>query len=93
IESALVKAGIDLHDVTFFSHGATVGTNTVIENKGVRTAIVTTKGFGDLIEIRKGSRAPTNPLDMYDLQMDLPQDYVGGYSPLVERPFRFEVPE
>jgi N-methylhydantoinase A len=93
IENSLIKAGIDLHEVSFLSHGATIGANTVIENKGVRTAIVTTKGFGDLIEIRKGARAPTDPLDMYDLQMDLPQDYVGGYSPLVESPFRFEVTE
>lgn len=93
IENALIKAGVDLHEVSFLSHGATIGANTVIENKGVRTAIVTTKGFGDLIEIRKGARAPTDPLDMYDLQMDLPQDYVGGYSPLVESPFRFEVTE
>jgi len=93
IENALIKAGIDLGEVSFLSHGATVGANTVIENKGVKTAIVTTKGFRDLIEIRKGQRAPTDPLDMYDLQMDLPQDYVGGYSPLVERPLRFEVPE
>ena len=93
IENAFIKSGIDLRDVTFLSHGTTVGTNTIIENKGARTAIVTTKGFGDLIEIRKGARAPANPLDMYDLQMDLPQDYVGGYSPLVERPFCFEVTE
>ena len=55
IESALIKAGIDLHDVSFLSHGATIGANTIIQNKGVRTAIVTTKGFGDLIEIRKGA--------------------------------------
>lgn len=93
IENSLIKADIDLHEVSFLSHGATIGVNTVIENKGVRTAIVTTKGFGDLIEIRKGARAPTDPLDMYDLQMDLPQDYVGGYNPLVESPFRFEVTE
>jgi N-methylhydantoinase A len=93
IENALNKTDIDLHDVDFFCHGATVGANTIIENKGVKTAIVTSKGFRDLIEIRKGSRAPTNPLDMYDLQMDLPQDYVGGYSPLVERPLRYEIPE
>ena len=93
VEDAVIKSGIDLHEVTFLSHGTTVGANTIIENEDVRTAIVTTKGFGDLIEIRKGARAPTNPFDMYDLQMDLPQDYVGGYSPLVERPFCFEVLE
>jgi len=93
VENAIMKAGLDLNDVTFFSHGATVGINTVIQNKGVRTAIVTTKGFRDIIELRRGQRVINNPTDMYNLQMDLPQDYVGGYSPLVGRPFRFEVPE
>jgi len=93
VEEVLVKAGIDLHDVSFLSHGATVGCNTVIENKGARTAILTTKGFRDVLELRRGQRVIDKPTDMYNLQMDLPQDYVGGYSPLVERPFRFEVPE
>jgi N-methylhydantoinase A len=93
IENAIKKAGLDLQEVTFFSHGATVGINTVIQNKGVRTAIVTTEGFRDIIELRRGQRVINNPTDMYNLQMDLPQDYVGGNSPLVERPFRFEVPE
>jgi len=93
IENAIIKAGLNLHDVTFFSHGATIGINTVIQNKGVRTAIVTTKRFRDIIELRRGQRVINNPTDMYNLQMDLPQDYVGGYSPLVERPLRFEVSE
>src|SRR4030042_630111 len=93
IESAIAKAGLDLKDVIFFSHGATIGINTVIQNRGVRTAIVTTKGFRDIIELRRGQRVIHNPTDMYNLQMDLPQDYVGGYSSLVERTFRFEVPE
>ena len=93
IENAIAKAGLELKDVIFFSHGATVGINTVIQNRGVRTAIVTTKGFRDIMELRRGQRVIHNPTDMYNLQMDLPQDYVGGYSPLVERPFRFEVPE
>jgi len=93
VESVIKKSGIDLKDVTFFSHGATVGANTVIQNKGVKTAIVTTKGFRDILELRRGQRVLDRPTDMYNLQMDLPQDYVGGYSPLVERPYRFEIPE
>jgi N-methylhydantoinase A len=93
VEKVIKKSGIDLKDVTFFSHGATVGANTVIQNKGVKTAIVTTKGFRDILELRRGQRVIDRPMDMYNLQMDLPQDYVGGYSPLVERPYRFEVPE
>jgi N-methylhydantoinase A len=93
VENVIKKSGIDLKDVTFFSHGATVGANTVIQNKGVKTAIVTTKGFRDILELRRGQRVLDRPTDMYNLQMDLPQDYVGGYSPLVERPYRFEIPE
>jgi len=93
IEDCISKSSIDLRDVSFLSHGATVGANTVIQNKGVPTAIVTTKGFRDIIELRRGQRVIDRPEDMYNLQMDLPQDYVGGYHPLVERPYRFEVPE
>ena len=54
VEKVIKKSGIDLKDVTFFSHGATVGANTVIQNKGVKTAIVTTKGFRDILELRRG---------------------------------------
>ena len=90
---AIAKSGIDLKDISFFSHGATVGANAVIENKGARVAIITTKGFRDILELRRGQRVIDNPDDMYNLQMDLPQDYVGGYDPLVRRPLRFEVLE
>jgi len=93
VEDTIIKAGIDLKDVDFLSHGATVGINAVIQNKGAKTAIVTTKGFRDIIELRRGQRVIDKPSDMYNLQMDLPQDYVGGYSPLVERPLRFEISE
>lgn len=93
VANTIKKVGIDLKDVTFFSHGATVGANAVIENKGAKVAIITTKGFRDILELRRGQRVIDNPNDMYNLQMDLPQDYVGGYDPLVKRPLRFEVSE
>jgi N-methylhydantoinase A len=91
--SGVAKAGLDLSEVDFFSHGTTVGVNAVIENKGARVAIITTEGYRDALELRRGQRVIDNPDDMYNLQMDLPQDYVGGYDPLVRRPLRFEVPE
>lgn len=90
---AVAKAGIDLCSVDFFSHGTTVGVNAVIENKGARVAVIATEGFRDALELRRGQRVIDDPDDMYNLQMDLPQDYVGGYDPLVRRPLRFEVPE
>jgi N-methylhydantoinase A len=93
VMDAVSKAGIELPRVDFFSHGTTVGVNAVIENKGARVGIITTKGFRDALELRRGQRVIDNPDDMYNLQMDLPQDYVGGYDPLVRRPLRFEVPE
>ena len=77
----------------FLSHGSTVATNTVIENKGAKVAILTTKGFRDILELRRGQRVVDKITDMFDLQMDLPQDYVGGYDPLVRRTLRYEVPE
>ncbi len=93
VQDAIKKAGIDLGAVDFFSHGTTVGVNAVIENKGAKVAVITTEGFRDVLELRRGRRVIENPDDMYNLQMDLPQDYVGGYDPLVRRPLRFEVPE
>lgn len=90
---AVAKAGIDLASVDFFSHGTTVGVNAVIENEGAKVAVITTEGFRDALELRRGQRVIDDPDDMYNLQMDLPQDYVGGYDPLVRRPLRFEVPE
>jgi N-methylhydantoinase A len=93
VMDSIAKAGIDLSAVDFFSHGTTVGVNAVIENKGARVAIITTEGYRDSLELRRGQRVIDNPDDMYNLQMDLPQDYVGGYDPLVRRPLRFEVPE
>jgi N-methylhydantoinase A len=93
IVDTIVKAGINMKDVNFLSHGSTVGANTVIENKGAAVAIITTKGFRDVLELRRGQRVIDKPADMYNLQMDLPQDYVGGYDCLVKRPLRYEVSE
>lgn len=93
IINALDKLGINLADTDYFVHGSTVGINAVIQNRGAKTAIITTNGFRDILELRRGQRVLDKVEDMYNLQMDLPQDYVGGYSPLVERRARFEVRE
>ena len=58
------KAGIDMKDVPFLSHGSTVATNTVIENKGAKVAILTTEGFRDLLEMRRGQRVVDKPSDL-----------------------------
>ncbi len=61
------------------SHGTTVGTNALIEKKSGKVAIVTTKGFRDLLELGRQTR-PT----VYDMHKDHP-------TPIVDRSLRFEL--
>jgi N-methylhydantoinase A len=67
--------------VTYFGHGTTVATNALIQHRGVRTGLVTTEGFRDLLEIGRQKRP-----DLYDIQVDKPPT-------LVPRDLRLEVPE
>jgi len=50
-----------LEDCTFFAHGSTVATNTLLERKGAKVGLLTTEGFRDSLEVRRGIRA--NPWD------------------------------
>ena len=50
-----------------YVHGSTIATNTLLEGKGGRTALVTTLGFEDVLEIGRQNRA-----DLYDLQLERP---------------------
>src|SRR4249920_3625171 len=62
-------------------HGTTLVTNALIERKGAPTALLTTTGFRDAVEIGREHR-----YELYDLNLDLPK-------PLVPRHLRFDVPE
>lgn len=62
-------------------HGTTLVTNTLIERKGEKTALITTKGFRDVLEIRREKR-----YDLYDISIEMPE-------PLVPRNLRFEMQE
>ena len=66
---------------TDFIHGSTVATNALLEGKGGRTALVTTLGFEDVLEIGRQNRA-----DLYDLSMERP-------APLSPWQLRFGLPE
>lgn len=81
VQALLDEAGVDPARVGAVVHGTTLATNALIERKGARTALVTTEGFRDAIEIRHEGR-----YDMYDLLIDPP-------PPLVPRHLRREVPE
>ena len=65
----------------FFVHGSTVTINAVLERKGARTGLITTKGFRDVYEIGRGNRP-----EGYNLFFKRP-------VPLVPRDLRLEVDE
>src|SRR3569833_133465 len=51
--------------IDFIGHGTTIATNLVIEGKGALTGLITTKGFRDILELRRGWRH--DRADLYDL--------------------------
>src|ERR687888_852972 len=81
IHALLDEARTRPGEVSAVVHGTTLATNALIERKGARTALLTTDGFRDALEIGREGR-----YDMYDLFIDPP-------PPLVPRHLRREVPE
>jgi N-methylhydantoinase A len=81
LKAALSEHAIAAKDVTLLAHATTVVTNALLENKGARIALVTTRGFRDVLELRRSSR-----IDLYDLFQDAP-------AVLVPRRRRFEITE
>ncbi len=77
-------SGKSSHEVGFIGHGTTMATNMIVEGRGAKTALITTKGFRDILEIRRVSRH--DRADLYDLQFENPK-------PLVERRWRLEINE
>ena len=77
----LAEAGLAGSELGLVVHGTTLATNALIERKGARTALITTAGFRDSLEIAYEHR-----FEQYDLYMERP-------VPLVERDLRLEVPE
>lgn len=71
-------------DIDLLIHGTTLATNTLLTGTGARTGLITTKGFRDSIEMRRGRRDPRE--SMYNL-------FIPPYEPLVPRYLRFGVPE
>lgn len=74
---------VDANEVDFIAHGSTVATNAVIEHKGVRTGLITTKGFRDILEIGV-LRRPAEAI--YDIHYSKP-------LPIIPRYLRAEVNE
>ena len=53
---SMERFGVPLEEVTFLVHGTTVVINALIEGKGAKTALITTKGFRDVLEIGRSNR-------------------------------------
>ena len=75
------RLGLRSQDIAFFIHGTTVAINTLLERKGARTALITTAGFRDVLQIGRQDR----PV-LYDWRVRRPE-------PLVPRHLRFEARE
>ena len=71
IRAVLADAGSAPGDLSLIIHGTTLATNAIIERKGARTALVTTEGFRDTVEIRHENR-----FEQYDVNIDLPPPLV-----------------
>ncbi len=81
VETACERADVDPEAVEGFRHGTTVATNAMLEGEGARTALVTTAGFGDVLEIGRQDRPA-----LYDHTAARP-------DPLVPAEHRYELDE
>jgi N-methylhydantoinase A len=81
ILDAIAKSPVAPPETSLFVHGCTVVINALTERKGARTALVTTKGFRDVLEIGRANRP-----DLYNLRFD-------RQPPFVPRAWRYEVRE
>ena len=80
IRDGITQRLSDLGQVSTIVHGTTVGTNALLERKGVRTGVITTRGFRDVLEMRRRDRPQTWGL-------------WGRFDPVVPRDLRVEVDE
>ena len=81
MHSVCQQSGIDSVRISQIIHGTTLATNALIERRGAKTALITTEGFRDVIEMRTESR-----FEQYDLNLTLPE-------PLLPRNFRYTIKE
>jgi N-methylhydantoinase A len=84
LRTILQRSGSKADAIDFIGHGTTIATNMVIEGKGALTALITTSGFRDILELRRGWRH--DRADLYDLFFEAPRQ-------LVSRRHRLEITE
>jgi N-methylhydantoinase A len=80
VKDTLVKSKITVADATFFVHGSTIIINALTERKGVKTGLITTKGFRDVLAITRANRPA-----IYNLYYTKPEPFVPRYLRLEVR--------
>lgn len=84
IRTVLAQADVPPSEIGVIGHGTTIATNLLVEHKGAKTGLITTRGFRDILEFRRTSRH--DRADLYDMFFEEP-------TPLVQRRYRREVDE
>ncbi len=74
VVGTLRKAELNVPSTSFFVHGSTVIINALTERKGVKTGLITTKGFRDVLEITRANRP-----DIYNMYYTKPKPFVPRY--------------
>ncbi|NNG00790.1 MAG: hydantoinase/oxoprolinase family protein [Desulfobacteraceae bacterium] len=74
VMDVIVQAEVDAAEFDFFAHGTTVIINALTERKGAKTALITTEGFRDVLEIARGNRP-----DFFNLDYRKPEPFVPRY--------------
>lgn len=79
---AIKKIKVDVPDVSLFIHGTTAGINTIVQHKGSRVGLLTTRGFIDILEMARGNKE-----ELYDYMWKKPRPMVPRYLrlPINER--------
>jgi len=72
--NVMEKSGITSNEIEAFIHGTTVIINALTERKGVKTALITTKGFRDILEIARGNRP-----DLFNILYQKPAPFIPRY--------------
>ena len=81
INQLIERLDVSPAEIEFFSHGTTVATNTLLERKGAKCALIVTRGFRDVLQIGRQDRP-----HLYDWRIQKPE-------PIVPRHLRFEITE
>ncbi len=74
VMKVIEQAEIDISAIDFLAHGTTVIINALTERKGAKTALITTEGFRDILEIARGNRP-----DFFNLEYRKPKPFVPRY--------------